>query len=135
MKLSQALGLKMLGEGIEERSQLRHLQREDCDLGRRFLLARPVEAEAIERLLGGGLSRGGLSAAPRLAPRARAGGMRSPMGLRRRRSRRLEAGQNQLDMGSAPTHRVAGPHLAAVGLRDRAHDRQPQSRAAGGACA
>jgi len=39
------LGLETVGEGIEEWSQLRHLQRERCDSGQGFLLGRPASAK------------------------------------------------------------------------------------------
>jgi diguanylate cyclase (GGDEF)-like protein len=51
VQLGKTLGLETLGEGIEEQSQLRELQREHCDLGQGFLFARPLQADAIERLL------------------------------------------------------------------------------------
>jgi diguanylate cyclase (GGDEF)-like protein len=49
--LGKTLGVKTLGEGIEDQAQLEHLQRERCDLGQGFLLARPMEAVAVEELL------------------------------------------------------------------------------------
>jgi len=49
--LGKALNLETVGEGIEQRSQLRTLQGEDCDIGQGFLLARPLEIDAVERLL------------------------------------------------------------------------------------
>jgi diguanylate cyclase (GGDEF)-like protein len=51
VQLGKTLGLKTLGEGIEDKAQLEHLQREQCDLGQGFLLARPLEAAAVEKLL------------------------------------------------------------------------------------
>jgi diguanylate cyclase (GGDEF)-like protein len=51
VQLGKSLGLQTVGEGIEETSQLRHLQQEGCDLGQGYLLARPLEADAIERFL------------------------------------------------------------------------------------
>jgi diguanylate cyclase (GGDEF)-like protein len=51
VQLGKALGLETVGEGIEERAQLRHLQRERCDSGQGFLFARPLEVEAVEQLL------------------------------------------------------------------------------------
>jgi EAL domain-containing protein (putative c-di-GMP-specific phosphodiesterase class I) len=47
----KALGLETVGEGIEERAQLRHLQRERCDSGQGFLFARPLDVAAVEELL------------------------------------------------------------------------------------
>lgn len=51
VQLGKALGLETIGEGIEERAQLRHLQRERCDSGQGFLFARPLEVEAVEQFL------------------------------------------------------------------------------------
>jgi EAL domain-containing protein (putative c-di-GMP-specific phosphodiesterase class I) len=62
VQLGKSLGLQTLGEGIEEQAQLRHLQRERCGLGQGFLFARPLEPEAVERLL---------ELSPPLAPRWR----------------------------------------------------------------
>jgi EAL domain-containing protein (putative c-di-GMP-specific phosphodiesterase class I) len=52
--LGKLLGIETLAEGIEETEQLSVLEREHCDRGQGFLLARPVEVEEIERLLGAG---------------------------------------------------------------------------------
>ena len=54
MTLGKLLGIETLAEGIEETEQLSVLEREHCDRGQGFLLARPVEVEEIERLLGAG---------------------------------------------------------------------------------
>ena len=51
IQLGKTLGLETLGEGIEERAQLQRLQREQCDHGQGFLLARPLELDAIEEFL------------------------------------------------------------------------------------
>ena len=51
VQLGKTLGLETLGEGIEERSQLRQLQREHCDSGQGFLFARPLEPDAVAELL------------------------------------------------------------------------------------
>jgi diguanylate cyclase (GGDEF)-like protein len=51
VQLGKTLNLETVGEGIEQRSQLQTLQGEDCDIGQGFLLARPLEIEAVERLL------------------------------------------------------------------------------------
>ena len=50
IELAQTLGLRTVGEGIEEEAQLRHLQAEGCDAGQGFLLSRPVPAIAIPPL-------------------------------------------------------------------------------------
>jgi diguanylate cyclase (GGDEF)-like protein len=54
VQLGQQLGLETLGEGIEALEQLRFLQQERCDLGQGFLFSPPLEAEALEGLLGPG---------------------------------------------------------------------------------
>ncbi|MGH8996832.1 MAG: putative bifunctional diguanylate cyclase/phosphodiesterase, partial [Acidimicrobiales bacterium] len=51
VELGKALGLRTLAEGIETTAQVSHLQRERCDGGQGFLLARPLSAEAVEELL------------------------------------------------------------------------------------
>ena len=51
VELGKALGLRTLAEGIETTAQVSHLQRERCDGGQGFLLARPLPPEAIEELL------------------------------------------------------------------------------------
>jgi diguanylate cyclase (GGDEF)-like protein len=53
VELGKALRLHTLAEGIEDRDQLRQLQSEDCDFGQGFLLGRPADASAVERLLSG----------------------------------------------------------------------------------
>ena len=49
VQLGKTLGLETLGEGIEDTTQLKTLQREQCDLGQGFLFARPLPVEAIEQ--------------------------------------------------------------------------------------
>lgn len=51
IQLGKSMQIETLGEGIEEQSQLRQLQREQCDSGQGFLLARPLELEAMEAFL------------------------------------------------------------------------------------
>jgi EAL domain-containing protein (putative c-di-GMP-specific phosphodiesterase class I) len=51
IQLGRTLGLQTLGEGVEEQAQLQMLQREHCDLGQGFLLARPLEVDAVEHFL------------------------------------------------------------------------------------
>ncbi len=51
VQLGQTLGLETLGEGIEQPSQLRQLQHEHCDSGQGFLFARPLEPDAVDKLL------------------------------------------------------------------------------------
>jgi diguanylate cyclase (GGDEF)-like protein len=51
VQLGKTLGLETLGEGIEDEAQLHALQNEQCDHGQGFLLARPLDVEAVERFL------------------------------------------------------------------------------------
>jgi EAL domain-containing protein (putative c-di-GMP-specific phosphodiesterase class I) len=51
VQLGKTLGLETLGEGIEQDSQLRQLQAEQCDSGQGFLFARPLEVREVEELL------------------------------------------------------------------------------------
>jgi diguanylate cyclase (GGDEF)-like protein len=51
IQLGKAMGLETLAEGVEERSQVRELQREGCDLAQGFLFARPLAPDALERFL------------------------------------------------------------------------------------
>jgi diguanylate cyclase (GGDEF)-like protein len=51
VSLGKALGIETLAEGIEEPAQLRQLERECCDQGQGFLLARPLAVGDVDRLL------------------------------------------------------------------------------------
>ena len=51
VQLGKTLGLDVVGEGIEQWDQLEQLQREQCELGQGFLLARPAAPEVISELL------------------------------------------------------------------------------------
>ncbi len=51
VQLGKTLGLETLGEGIEDESQFEQLQREQCDQGQGFLLARPLDLAQLERFL------------------------------------------------------------------------------------
>jgi diguanylate cyclase (GGDEF)-like protein len=51
VRLGKTLNLETLAEGIEDHDQLRALQRQDCDMGQGFLLARPLEVEAADAFL------------------------------------------------------------------------------------
>ncbi|MGZ4331968.1 MAG: putative bifunctional diguanylate cyclase/phosphodiesterase [Solirubrobacteraceae bacterium] len=51
VRLGKTLNLETLAEGIEDHEQLRALQRQDCDMGQGFLLARPLEVEAADAFL------------------------------------------------------------------------------------
>jgi EAL domain-containing protein (putative c-di-GMP-specific phosphodiesterase class I) len=50
--MSHALGITVIGEGIETSHQLDTLAGLDCDQGQGFLFARPLLAEAIVALVG-----------------------------------------------------------------------------------
>jgi predicted signal transduction protein with EAL and GGDEF domain len=47
VQLGKTLGLETVAEGIEEHTQLQHLQTESCDTGQGFLFARPLDAHAV----------------------------------------------------------------------------------------
>ena len=51
LALGRSLGLRIVAEGIEEKSQLRRLRELGCELGQGFLFAEPTDGAAIERLL------------------------------------------------------------------------------------
>jgi diguanylate cyclase (GGDEF)-like protein len=52
VQLGKTLGLATIAEGIEDVHQFSKLQMEHCDSGQGFLLARPLEVEAVDALLG-----------------------------------------------------------------------------------
>jgi diguanylate cyclase (GGDEF)-like protein/PAS domain S-box-containing protein len=54
--MSHALGISVVGEGVETDDQLATLAGLDCDEGQGFLLARPTSAEAIATLVEGQIS-------------------------------------------------------------------------------
>jgi diguanylate cyclase (GGDEF)-like protein len=51
VELAKALNLETIAEGIEDRAQLKALRRQGCDHGQGFLLARPLDAAAVEEFL------------------------------------------------------------------------------------
>jgi diguanylate cyclase (GGDEF)-like protein len=51
VRLGKSLGIETLAEGIEETSQLDHLQREACDSGQGYLFARPLSPQAVTDLI------------------------------------------------------------------------------------
>jgi EAL domain-containing protein (putative c-di-GMP-specific phosphodiesterase class I) len=51
ISLAEALGLKVIAEGIESEEQLRLLQSHGCDEGQGYLFARPSPATKIPALL------------------------------------------------------------------------------------
>jgi EAL domain-containing protein (putative c-di-GMP-specific phosphodiesterase class I) len=52
VQLGKVLGLETIAEGIENNDQLMRLRAEQVDNGQGFLFARPLEVEAMDRLLG-----------------------------------------------------------------------------------
>lgn len=50
--MSHALGMSVIGEGVETDHQLATLAGVDCDQGQGFLLARPMSADAVVALVG-----------------------------------------------------------------------------------
>lgn len=48
--LGHSLGMTVVGEGIEEQSQLNALRSAGCDMGQGYLLGRPTEPEEIARI-------------------------------------------------------------------------------------
>jgi diguanylate cyclase (GGDEF)-like protein len=51
VQLGKTLGLQTLGEGIEDPTQLEHLQAEQCDQGQGFLYAKPLDPDQIDEFL------------------------------------------------------------------------------------
>jgi diguanylate cyclase (GGDEF)-like protein len=51
VQLGKALGIETYAEGIEVRSQLEHLQQQECDSGQGYLFARPQTPEALDDFL------------------------------------------------------------------------------------
>jgi EAL domain-containing protein (putative c-di-GMP-specific phosphodiesterase class I) len=51
VQLGKVLGLETIAEGIENNDQLMRLRAEQVDTGQGFLFARPLEVEAVDRLL------------------------------------------------------------------------------------
>ena len=47
VQLGKALGVEIVAEGIEEKSQLTRLQQERCNSGQGFLFARPLPPEEL----------------------------------------------------------------------------------------
>ncbi|WP_397450663.1 EAL domain-containing protein [Pseudomonas sp. NA-150] len=50
--MAHSLGLKVVAEGVENREQLEFLKAHQCDEVQGYLISRPIEAEALARLLG-----------------------------------------------------------------------------------
>jgi diguanylate cyclase (GGDEF)-like protein len=51
VQLGKTLGLETLAEGIEQHDQLGHMQREQCDSGQGFFLARPLAVDDVAEFL------------------------------------------------------------------------------------
>ena len=51
VQLGKVLELSTIAEGIETEDQLMRLRAEGVDVGQGYLFARPLEAEAVDRLL------------------------------------------------------------------------------------
>jgi Amt family ammonium transporter len=51
VQLGQALGLEIVAEGVENDGQRILLEAENVDTGQGFLFARPLDVEAVNRLL------------------------------------------------------------------------------------
>jgi EAL domain-containing protein (putative c-di-GMP-specific phosphodiesterase class I) len=51
VQLGQSLEIETIAEGIEQPSQLSHLQAEHCDIGQGFLFARPMAADDCKQFV------------------------------------------------------------------------------------
>ena len=49
--MAHSLDLMVVAEGVETEDQLRFLREQDCDEGQGYLISRPVQADALARLL------------------------------------------------------------------------------------
>jgi diguanylate cyclase (GGDEF)-like protein/PAS domain S-box-containing protein len=61
VQLGQELGLETVAEGIETVDQLHRLQRQQCNTGQGFLVARPMSAEAITSFVHSASSEGAVT--------------------------------------------------------------------------
>jgi EAL domain-containing protein (putative c-di-GMP-specific phosphodiesterase class I) len=59
IQLGETLGIDTLAEGIEEQVQLETLRSESCRYGQGFLLSRPIQPGAVEKLLHSSPAAGG----------------------------------------------------------------------------
>jgi diguanylate cyclase (GGDEF)-like protein/PAS domain S-box-containing protein len=103
LDLAQRLDRTVVAEGIESPDQLATLWRLGCQLGQGYLMARPGDAETIERLLRAGVA--GLS-----APTTRAAARRAHAGQNGRP--RTGNGNEHAGTGLARTGRVSNGHPA-----------------------
>ncbi len=55
IRISHAMGLKVICEGVETQEQLEFLQREDCDLVQGYLFSKPRSVTEITELYTGEL--------------------------------------------------------------------------------
>jgi EAL domain-containing protein (putative c-di-GMP-specific phosphodiesterase class I) len=62
VKLAHTLEMTVVAEGIEEQDQLDTLIRLKCDLGQGYYFSRPVDAAAVEKMLGACYERGNCDA-------------------------------------------------------------------------
>jgi EAL domain-containing protein (putative c-di-GMP-specific phosphodiesterase class I) len=51
VQLGKTLGLEVVAEGVEDTTQLDHLQREQCDTGQGYLFSRPLTADQLHEFL------------------------------------------------------------------------------------
>ena len=51
VQLGKTLGLEVVAEGVEDTTQLEHLQREQCDTGQGYLYSRPLTADQTYQFL------------------------------------------------------------------------------------
>jgi diguanylate cyclase (GGDEF)-like protein len=51
VQLGKTLGLEVVAEGVEDTTQLEHLQREQCDTGQGYLYSRPLTADQMYEFL------------------------------------------------------------------------------------
>jgi diguanylate cyclase (GGDEF)-like protein len=51
VQLGKTLGLEVVAEGVEDTTQLEHLQREQCDTGQGYLFSRPLTADHTHEFL------------------------------------------------------------------------------------
>jgi diguanylate cyclase (GGDEF)-like protein len=73
IQLGRSLGLSTIAEGIEQPSQLAHLQSEECEWGQGFLFSRPLRPEAAWAVMTGDYE--SLTAPEELSPTLAGGGL------------------------------------------------------------
>jgi EAL domain-containing protein (putative c-di-GMP-specific phosphodiesterase class I) len=45
--MAHSLGLEVIGEGVEEKSQQQYLQKENCDMLQGYLFSKPLSASLL----------------------------------------------------------------------------------------